>query len=105
MPKNAPKKMNSKEARRKAKTRLKMLVFPKMAKTNKAKKRKEDQVKLEEEFRKSLEFMVSVCKKSGEAGKKIMAKCAEYGHANPSTLKIEDIAAVREIAQFASTLI
>ena len=41
MPKNAPKKINSKEARRKAKTRLKMLVFPKMAKINKAKKRKE----------------------------------------------------------------
>lgn len=69
-----------------------------------AKKRKEDQVKLEEEFRKSIEFMVSVCKKSGEAGKKIMAKCAEFGHANPSTLRIEDIEAVREIAKFASTL-
>ena len=72
-------------------------------------KKQEDKVKaaeearkLEQEFQKHIQSIVSTCQLGNDIAVKIVTKCQELGYENPAMIK--DINTAKKLAEFASTL-
>ena len=72
-------------------------------------KKQEDKVKaaeearkLEQEFQKHMQSIVSTCQLGNDIAVKIVTKCQELGYENPAMIK--DINTAKKLAEFASTL-